>query len=198
MVDSKLMKKRIDSDLRFLKGWIKKPRSVGSIKPTSPAAAKVMIAEIPANSDLPLLELGPGTGPITKAMLETGIEPNKIFSVEFDKEFFRHLTQTFKGVTFIEGDAFNLEETLAGLGEIKFSAVLSSIPLLNFPREMRQKLVLDCLSRMPAGSPFIQLCYGPKPPIPSKPELYSLRSTKWVLNNIPPARFWVYSSNNDN
>ena len=198
MVDSKIIKKKIDTDIRFLKGWLKKPKSVGSIKPTSVAAAKVMIAELPTKTELPILELGVGTGPITKAMLENGISPEKIVGLEFDSDFYEQLCKTYPAVNFIQGDAFNLDESLGDLNKQQFCAVLSGLPLLNFPVEMRQKLVSDCLSRMPTGAPFIQLCYGPKPPVPANPENYSLRSTKWVLANIPPARFWVYSNNIDN
>lgn len=180
-------------DLRFIKGWIKEPKTVGSIKPTGRAAAKLMVQQIPS-SDLPILELGPGTGVITAMMLEMGIDPKRITSVEYDPEFCAHLREEYPGVNFIEGDAFNLNKTLKEMEGEKFCAILSGIPLLNFDKDERQKLVSGALEWVVEDGPFVQLCYGPKAPVPAKENVFTARPTKWVLANIPPARYWIYES----
>lgn len=180
-------------DLRFIKGWIKEPKTVGSIKPTGRAAAKLMVQQLP-EGDLPILELGPGTGVITAMMLEMGIDPKRITSIEFDAEFCVHLRKEFPEVNFIEGDAFNLDKTLKDIKGQKFGAILSGIPLLNFAKDERQKMVAGALEWVEDGGPFVQLCYGPKAPVPKKENVFSARPTKWVLANIPPARFWIYES----
>ncbi|MBL1406131.1 MAG: SAM-dependent methyltransferase [Hyphomicrobiales bacterium] len=190
---SKKIAKSMADDLRFIKGWIKEPKTVGSIKPTGRAAAKLMVQQIP-EGDLPILELGPGTGVITAMMLEMGYDPKRIVSVEFDPEFCTHLRKEFPEVNFIEGDAFNLDETLKDLKGQKFGAILSGIPLLNFAKDERQKLVSGALEWVANEGPFVQLCYGPKAPVPEKENVFKARPTKWVLANIPPARFWIYES----
>jgi phosphatidylethanolamine/phosphatidyl-N-methylethanolamine N-methyltransferase len=183
---------RISSDFQFLKSWAKQPKSVGSITPTSKAAARLMTSLIPKDSDLPVLELGPGTGPITRAILDCGIDPAKLVSVEFNHEFYILLRKVHPNVNFIEGDAFDLDKTLTEFEGQKFRAILSGLPLLNFPAEKRTAYVADGLKWLPKGAPFIQLCYGPKPPVKAVEGVFSVEPTKWVLSNVPPARFWVY------
>lgn len=190
---SKKIAKSMADDLRFIKGWIKEPKTVGSIKPTGRAAAKLMVQQIP-EGDLPILELGPGTGVITAMMIEMGIAPERITSVEYDPEFCAHLRQEYPGVNFIEGDAFNLDKTLKDIKGQKFCAILSGIPLLNFDKDERQKLVSGALEWVADDGPFVQLCYGPKAPVPAKVNTFTARPTKWVLANIPPARYWIYES----
>jgi len=192
LANSKEIRSRVANDFRFLRGWVSKPRSVGSIKPTSEQAARLMASIIPANSELPVLELGPGTGAITKAILEAGVPPEKLICVEYNSGFLSHLQKTFQSVTFISGNAFDLASALENHREQKFAAILSGLPLLNFPAASRVKLVSDCIDLMPEGSPFIQLCYGLKAPVPALPGAYTVSPTRWVLGNIPPARFWVY------
>jgi phosphatidylethanolamine/phosphatidyl-N-methylethanolamine N-methyltransferase len=185
-------RERVVSDFRFLKSWAKQPKSVGSITPTSKIAARLMASHIPTDSDLPVLELGPGTGPITRAILDFGINPSKLVSIEYNHDFCTLLRKSYPGVNFIEGDAFDLETTLAEFKDQKFRALLSGLPLLNFPTEKRSDYVTEGLKWLPKGAPFIQLCYGPKPPVKALPGVYSVEPTKWVLSNVPPARFWIY------
>lgn len=192
MTKSHSIRDRVSRDLRFLKGWVKEPKNVGSITPTSKQAADLMVSFIPNGTELPILELGPGTGPVTKAILEAGVSPSRLVCVEYNDDFFHHLKKTFADVRFVQGDAFDLDGTLQQFNGQKFGAILSSLPLLNFPPEKRESLILNGMNWLAPGAPFIQLCYGPKPPVRMDPEKYSLRHSKWVLSNVPPARFWIY------
>lgn len=186
------LKDHVSNDFRFLKGWVKQPKNVGSITPTSKQAAGLMASFIPHGTDLPVLELGPGTGPITKAILSAGLPPERLVSVEYNEDFCSYLTRTFPGVAFVRGDAFNLDEALQQFEGQKFAAVLSGLPLLNFPMEKRKAFIESGMRWLNPGGPFVQLCYGPRPPAKLDSAKYSLRSSKWVLSNVPPARFWIY------
>lgn len=190
---SKSILASVADDIRFIRGWAKQPRAVGAIKPTSKQAAKVMVSYIPADSTLPILEFGPGTGIITRTMIESGIAPERIVSIEYDSSFCKHLRKTIPGVNFIEGDAFDLEKTLHQQNGQKFAAILSGIPLLNFAKSEREKLITGSLKWIGDG-PFIQLTYGPNPPVLEKSGVFTTRPSKWVLGNIPPARFWIYKA----
>ncbi|MGB7286633.1 MAG: methyltransferase domain-containing protein [Salaquimonas sp.] len=194
MVETPTFRDRLANDIRFLKGWVKQPKSTGSITPTSKQAADLMVSLIPGNGTLPVLELGPGTGPITKAILQAGILPEEIVSIEFNKEFCDHLKKTYPDVNFIQGDAFDLKESLNEFEGQRFRAILSGLPLLNFPASRREKYVEDALGWLSPGAPLIQLCYGPRPPVKSKPGVFSVTPSKWILSNVPPARFWVYTA----
>ena len=190
------MKQRFENkfgdEIRFLKGLAKGPRSVGAIMPTSSVTARKMASVIDVTSGLPVLELGPGTGVITKAILQRSVKPENLVSIEYSTDFYHHLKLIMPGVNFINGDAFNLDKTLGSLKDQKFDTVVSGIPLLNFPMDMRVALLEDLLDRMPAGRPVVQFSYGPVSPIIAKPDSYHIEHFAFVMRNIPPAQIWVY------
>lgn len=187
--------KSVGDDLRFIKSWLRDPKAIGSIKPTSKAAARLMVSTIPKDSTLPILELGAGTGIITSTMIEMGIDPKRIISIEYDQKLYDHLVKTMPDVNFIKGDAFNLQTTLSEYSGQKFAAILSGIPLLNFKKDERVHLLNGALDWLEDEAPFVQLCYGPKPPIQISDNNIKVEPTKWILANIPPARFWIYKKN---
>jgi phosphatidylethanolamine/phosphatidyl-N-methylethanolamine N-methyltransferase len=185
--------RKFDEEIRFFKGWMDGPKSVGAILPTSGVTARRMASVITPRTSLPVLELGPGTGIITKAILERGVAPENLVSIEFSTDFYQHLTRTFQGVNFINGDAFDLETTLGTFRDRTFDAVISAIPMLSFPMERRIALLEDLLDRMPAGRPVIQITYGPVSPIVARPDRYQIKHYDFVVRNIPPAQLWTYT-----
>ncbi|WP_026622058.1 phosphatidylethanolamine/phosphatidyl-N-methylethanolamine N-methyltransferase [Ensifer sp. WSM1721] len=184
--------RKFDEEIRFFKGWMHNTRAVGAILPTSSITARRMASIINPNSGLPVLELGPGTGVITKAILERGIAPEKLVSVEYSTEFFNHLKARFDGVQFINGDAFDLSRTLGPLKDQQFDCVVSAVPLLNFPMHRRVELIDDLLSRIPFGRPVVQISYGPLSPVVAMPDRYRIQHFDFVVRNIPPAQLWIY------
>ncbi|MCA1438782.1 methyltransferase domain-containing protein [Ensifer sp. IC4062] len=184
--------RKFDEEIRFFRGWMSNTRAVGAILPTSSITARRMASVVNPQSGLPVLELGPGTGVITKAILERGIAPEKLVSVEYSTDFFNQLKTRFAGVQFINGDAFDLEHTLGSLKDRQFDSVVSAVPLLNFPMHRRVELVEDLLSRIPVGRPVVQISYGPLSPVVAMPDRYSIQHLDFVVRNIPPAQLWVY------
>ena len=143
---------------------------------------------------LPVLELGPGTGVITKAILDAGVKPDNIYSIEFSREFIPGLKQRYPGVNFIHGDAFRVSEIARDLEIDCFDSVISGLPLLNFPVSRRVRLVIASLNLVDYGRPFVQFSYGPRSPVPARPRYYDVSHLGMVLRNIPPARIWRYDS----
>lgn len=184
---------RFDEELRFFRGWVDKPKAVGSIIPTSMVTARRMASVIDATSGLPVLELGPGTGVITRAILERGVKPDKLFAIEYAAEFVAHLKARFPEVNLIQGDAFNLDGTLGENAGLTFDTVISGVPLLNFPVEQRVRYVEDLLDRVPAGRPVVQLTYGPRSPVPPGRGNYRVTRFDFIIRNIPPTTLWLYS-----
>ncbi len=183
---------KFDDELKFFKGWIDKPRAVGAIIPTSSVTARRMASVIDARSGLPVLEVGPGTGVITKAILGRGVKPSDLYAVEYSSEFVSHLRRHYPGVNVIEGDGFNLDKTLGDKRDVVFDCVVSGVPLLNFPVERRVAYLDSLLKRIPAGRPVVQLTYGPKSPIPPGHGDYTVEHFHFILRNIPPTRLWLY------
>ena len=184
--------KRFDEEIRFFRNWIDQPWAVGAVLPTSASTARKMASLINENSGNPVLELGPGTGVITQAILDKGIHPHNLLSVEYSQGFLPNLRSTFPEVCFYHGDAFNLNTVLPDLGGRKFDAILSGLPLLNFPVESRVQLLEDLLDRLSPGRPVVQFSYSPKSPIPPNFSTYTVEPLDWMMRNVPPARLWVY------
>lgn len=184
---------RFDEELRFFKGWVDKPRAVGAIVPTSSITARRMASVIDTASGLPVLELGAGTGVITKAILQAGVEPSNLYSIEYSHDFMHHLEQTYRSVNFICGDAFDLDATLGEARDLTFDCVVSGVPLLNFPVQQRIQYVEDILDRLPEGRPIIQLTYGPRSPVPPGLGNYRVTRFDFIIRNIPPTTLWLYS-----
>ncbi|MER8398104.1 phospholipid N-methyltransferase PmtA [Mesorhizobium sp. M1348] len=188
----KTLAEKFDDELKFFKGWIDKPKAVGSIVPTSSITAGKMASIVDPTSGLPVLEVGPGTGVITRAILAQRIKPENLYAVEYSSDFVRHLRQLYPGVNVIEGDAFNLDATLGDKRDLIFDSVISGVPLLNFPVAQRIAYVESLLDRIPAGRPIVQLTYGPLSPIPPGRGDYTVEHFHFVIRNIPPTQLWIY------
>ncbi|MBY5334044.1 methyltransferase domain-containing protein [Rhizobium leguminosarum] len=184
--------KRFDDEIRFFRGMMQGPKTVGSIVPTSSITAKRMASVVDIHSGLPVLELGPGTGAITKAILGRGVRPENLVAIEYSTDFHKHLQRTYPGVHFINGDAFDLQTTLGNFSGLTFDSVVSGIPLLNFPMTKRISLLESLLDRLPTGRPMVQISYGAISPIAANPDRYHIQHFDFVMRNIPPAQLWIY------
>ncbi|PJR90803.1 SAM-dependent methyltransferase [Ochrobactrum sp. 695/2009] len=185
---------KFDEEIRFFKGWIDGPKAVGAILPTSSVTARRMASVIDTGSGLPVLELGPGTGVITKAILKQGVKPADLYSIEYSQDFVDHLNVIFPEVNIIQGDAFDLDSALGEKKDQKFDCIISAVPMLNFPMDRRIQLVESLLSRIPRGRPLMQITYGPLPPVPAGRGNYTVQHYDFVVRNVPPAQLWVYRS----
>lgn len=189
---AKKLAKKFQAEIRFIKGWVDQPKSVGAIFPTSSVTARRMAGVIDLNSGLPVLELGPGTGVITKAILAHGVAAEQIHSVEYSEQFIPHLREDYPGVNFIHGDAFDVDAVCEKSGIKQFDCVVSALPLLNFPSAQRVKLIEDLLEIIPEGRPIVQFSYGPLSPVVAGGGSFKVEHYGWVARNLPPAQIWVY------
>lgn len=153
-----------------------------------------MAAMVDLAFDGPIVELGPGTGPVTAALLARGIPAERLVLVECDPAFCAMLRSKFPALKVIEGDAFALDRTLASHATPPFAAIVSSLPLLNFSQADRERLMACTLRLLHPGAPFIQFTYGAHSPLPVDSPLYRTSSSKRVWWNLPPARVWTYRS----
>jgi phosphatidylethanolamine/phosphatidyl-N-methylethanolamine N-methyltransferase len=176
--------------LSFVERMARNPRAVGAISPASPALAEAMAAQIDFSLPGRVLELGPGTGAITKALIRRGLGPERVLAVEADPTFARMLRTRFPRLQVIEGDATDAGR-IESLGP--FNGIISSLPLLNFPAHERVGLVLALLRLLPPGAPFVQYSYGVRPPLPRSHDVEVALADK-VWRNLPPARVWVFRS----
>ncbi len=183
---------RFDEEIRFFKTWIDRPKAMGAVLPTSSVTARRMASLISPQCEDPVLELGPGTGVITKAILARGVQPSKLFSVEYTEAFIPQLMSEYPEVNILHGNAFELDDVLPDMDGRRFDTVISAIPMLNFPLAKRIDLLNELFDRLNPGRPIVQISYGPVSPIPPDWQTYSVEPFDWMVRNIPPARLWVY------
>jgi phosphatidylethanolamine/phosphatidyl-N-methylethanolamine N-methyltransferase len=185
-------KLKFGDEARFIKSWIDDPRRTGSVTPSSPFLARRMASFVDPAIAGPVIEIGPGTGPVTEALIERGIDESRLILVEYSPEFCTLLRQRFPRATVVEGDGYALSATLREHLHEKAVAVVSSLPLFNKPPAMRTALAKDAFTLLQPGAPLIQFTYSVISPVPRKGSGLKAFVSDWVLRNIPPARVWVY------
>jgi phosphatidylethanolamine/phosphatidyl-N-methylethanolamine N-methyltransferase len=179
---------------RFLKSLVATPRLTGAVAPSGRALARAMATAVGSPAHGLVVELGPGTGPVTRALLEASLPPERLVLVEYDAAFCRLLKQRFAHVSVVQGDAYDLPGTLARFAGQPIAAVVSSLPLLNQPPPRRTRLIADAFALMGPSGVFVQFTYGLMSPIPREAcaGLYSAARSKPILLNLPPAFVWTY------
>ena len=177
--------------LRFIGRLITQPKTVGAIAPSSRALGRAMAAQIDPEVQGPVLELGPGTGVATAALIERGIAPERIVAVEYNQDFAALIASRYRGVHVISGDAFDLGKTFGSRFSAPFIGAVSGVPLLNFNVAQRQTFLNGVLARLKPGAPYVQFSYGVHCPV-APPAGVSVTQAAYIFFNLPPARVWVY------
>jgi phosphatidylethanolamine/phosphatidyl-N-methylethanolamine N-methyltransferase len=168
----------------FLKRWLRRPFAIGAVVPSGRALARAMAhatVEAVDGRDGHVVELGAGTGEVTKALLAAGIKPRRLALVERDPELASFLRRHFPGPRIIEGD--------------EVAAVVSSLPLLSLPGDVVDGIVGGAFEALPRGGALVQFTYGPSPPLPKSLRdrlgLVGSRSRR-IWPNVPPAVVWTF------
>jgi phosphatidylethanolamine/phosphatidyl-N-methylethanolamine N-methyltransferase len=183
---------KFDHETRFLRSWIEQPLLTGAVTPSGRMLARTMASYVDPNVAGPVIELGPGTGPVTDALIGRGIEQERLILVEFNPDFCKLLHRRFPRATIIQGDAYDIRATLGDVLQEPAAATVSSLPLFTKPVEMRLALLRESQSLMLPGAPFVQFTYAMIPPIPKRPSEYTAKGSNRVWLNLPPARVWSY------
>ncbi len=183
-------KLRLDDEVRFIATWLQSPLKTGAISPSGRLLARAVAAEVDPSAPGMVVELGPGTGPVTEALVARGIAPERLILVEYDPEFCALLRRRFPGAKVIQGDAYSLGKTLTNIVQEPLCAVVSSLPLMTRPLFTRLRLLKTALGMLRKDGPFVQFTYAMTAPIPSR--RYRMSASPRVWLNIPPARVWVY------
>jgi len=184
----------IRDNLLFLSRFASAPLKVGSVTPSSQRLGRAMAAQLPERYEL-CVELGGGTGSLTRALLAAGMPRDKLIVIERDPHLAAHLRKRFPGVRVLQGDAQALTGLLRAEGIEKVDAVLSSLPLRSLPRRVRKAIVAESFAALGEGGIYIQYTYGLTPPVPEDVvrnlSIGGEPQTR-VWRNIPPAAVWRY------
>ena len=189
------IEERLADEARFFKQWIENPLGTGAVSPSGRFLARTMARYVDPARPGPVIELGPGTGPVTEALIGRGIAPERLVLVEFEPHFCKLLARRYTGITIVQGDAYRLAETLQGALDGPAAAIVSSLPLRTRPERQRLQLLADAFALLRPGGSFVQFTYGIASPMPRRagrgPNFHAeVSQPVWL--NLPPARVWVY------
>jgi phosphatidylethanolamine/phosphatidyl-N-methylethanolamine N-methyltransferase len=190
LVDKKPL--RFDDEVRFIRSWLEKPLSTGAVTPSGRVLARAMARYVEPEVPGPVVELGPGTGPVTEALVAHGVDPARLVLVEFNPMFCQLLRARFPAATVIQADAYGLRRALASLLRQPAAAMVSGLPMFTKPLRTRVRLLRDALTLMRPGAPFVQFTYAVVPPIPRAFAGVQAEASERIWMNLPPARVWVY------
>ena len=178
----------------FLREWVANPQGTGSVAPSSPQLGAAMARWLPRNSDSYVLELGPGTGAVTDALLKYGLREDRLIAIEFNPNLAKLLRKRFPRAHIITGDAWELDSLLAELpmSVTSVGAVISSLPLLNFSKEKADELAQKIRSILKPRGRWVQYSYQIVKDRTRGGEDFRLLASKIVWLNFPPARVSVF------
>src|SRR5262249_25839078 len=183
---------RLDDEVRFIRSWLERPLSTGAVTPSGRVLARTMARYVDPDIVGPVVELGPGTGPVTEALIAEGIAVERLVLVEFNPTFCQLLRKRFPTATVLQGDAYGMRRLLAGLRQQPAAATASGLPLVTKPMRQRVRLLRDALELLRPGAPFVQFTYAVVPPIPNRLTGVRAEASERIWKNMPPARVWVY------
>ena len=183
---------RLDDEVRFLRSWIEKPLHMGAVMPSGRVLARTMAQYVDIKSSGPVVELGPGTGAITSALIEHGVDQKRLVLVEYNPGFCALLRDRYPHAKVVQGDAYKLRDSLWDVLNVPASAVVSGLPLVTKPMLTRLRLIRDAFLALAPGAPFVQFTYSVTPPIPRSLPGVSTEASERIWMNLPPARVWVY------
>jgi len=175
--------------------WMKSPLKIGSFVPSSRALARAVAKQIHYDQAGAVVELGAGTGVITNAILEAGLDAKRLIVIERDAGMHEILCAHFPQLTIIKGDACNLKALLAEHGIEQVNSIISSLPLLSMPNQLRIIIEEQMIGAIGEHGRIVQFTYGHRSPF-VRNGLHKVklngRRVATILANIPPAHIWVF------
>lgn len=176
----------------FLQEWLANPKGTGSVVPSSKRLAAAMARWLPKNRDCHVLELGPGTGAVTEALIQHGLPEDKLVAIERNPKLARLLRERFPRANIIIGDAWQMDTLLRNHHIDSVGAIMSSLPLLNFSVEEAEALAQKIRSVLAPSGNWVQYSYGIHKLKPRGASSFQLHASNIVWFNLPPARVSVF------
>jgi phosphatidylethanolamine/phosphatidyl-N-methylethanolamine N-methyltransferase len=175
----------------FFRRWLANPLQMGSIIPSSRALCERIARNVERNPDEYVLELGAGTGVVSKALIDHGVPADRLIVVEIVPDMANHLRSVLPGVNVVCGDAFALKEAIPPEWQNRIGTAICGIPLVMLPFEQQQKFV-DAVESVAPGKGFLLLTYCITSPLPYRKLGLTAKRLAWTPLNFPPASVWRY------
>ena len=178
----------------FLREWLANPQRTGAVAPSSPQLGAAMARWLPRNPESFVLELGPGTGAVTDALLKRGLREDRLVAIENNPNLAKLLRKRFPHAQIITGDAWDLDTLIKELPcpVESVGAVISSLPLLNFPKAQADALAQKIRAILEPRGRWVQYSYQIVKDRSRGADAFKLLASKIVWFNLPPARVSVF------
>jgi phosphatidylethanolamine/phosphatidyl-N-methylethanolamine N-methyltransferase len=183
--------------LLFARRWLASPMGVGTLFPSGTAVASTVagIVRAPGRAPGPVIELGGGTGAITRGLLAGGVAMGDLVVVERDPDFHAALTARFPGLKVIHGDATELSAAVGPLQRGPVAAIVSALPVMSMEREKQRRLLAEAFALLREDGVLVQVSFSPTPPLRADDAGVhgaEVGRPRWVLANLPPIAVWTY------
>jgi phosphatidylethanolamine/phosphatidyl-N-methylethanolamine N-methyltransferase len=179
-------------EFMFLRAWLRAPLVTAAMVPSGKLLSRALAEAVDPAVPGPVVELGPGTGPVTAALVERGVSPDRLILIEYLPEFCDLLRRRYPTARVIAGDAFAAPDILRSLDVGPLAAVVSCLPLYGKTPEHRLGLLYDLLQLGTAGMPFVQATNFPRSPIPFDQAAITGQASPRIWFNMFPAVVWTY------
>lgn len=175
----------------FMWQLVRHPKTISAIAPSSKGLARQMASQITQTTGK-VVEIGAGTGVLTRQILASGVAPQDLTIIEMNPKFCAALKSQFSDCNVLEMDA----QKLGSLPLENVGMVISGLPLLSIPEPVQHNIIKGAFDLMVEGGKYVQFTYGPKPPI--APEVRTANDLQWrtlkkVWLNLPPAMPYVFT-----
>jgi phosphatidylethanolamine/phosphatidyl-N-methylethanolamine N-methyltransferase len=176
----------------FFRQWLRSPKSMGSVIPSSKFLARAVAEELAWKPGQWIVELGGGTGAITLGMIDHGIPRDRLLVIELDPHLYQYLRRRLPGSIVVKGDATRLLDIMKEheVGEV--GTVVSGLPMVGMPFEFQRAIIEQGFKAVQPGGFMLQYSYSPVAPIPVRRLGVRAQLVRRVALNFPPAFVWKY------
>ena len=183
---------RVANPIMFFRRWLANPLQMGSVVPSSAALCDRIVRHTTRAGEEVVVELGAGTGVISRALLEAGLPPERLIVVEIVPDMARHLRLVLPGATVIEGDARALPSLVPPRWHGRIGTVICGIPLVLLPVTEQHRFI-SAIEAVAPGRGFLHYSYCATSPLPARRHRLTARREAWTPLNFPPASVWRYT-----
>ena len=187
------------ADLRLLSQFLRSPRSVGTVCPSSPGLAKLMVEPVDFTRPSTIVEYGPGTGTITARIVERLRPHSRYLGLETNRELFDDMKVRFPHLQLVNRSAAEIESVLASLRLGPVDAILSGIPWASLPAGLQPEILDGAVRSLRPGGVFVTFAYVPGLLLPAAQKLRTqlkarfarVQVSRVIWRNVPPAFTYI-------
>jgi len=186
---------RAQGPLLFWGRSLRNPRQICSLFPSSPFVGRAMTEAIVSRPAPHVIELGAGTGAVTRQLIRNGVREDNLTLVELDPALGSHLRRSFPRVDVMVAPAQELAQLWREHEGPRVGAIVSTLPMRLFPKPMIRSIMKSSFQVLAPGGVFLQFTYRESSPVPLRlARALGLRAQRRCLvwANLPPAAIWSY------